>query len=52
MCILKKYINGHLESKRPNFVWAEWVPNTFSSHNLAPKLRFLNSRLVFYLLFW
>ena len=33
-------INGHLESRRLDSVWAEWVPNTFPFCNLAPKSRF------------
>ena len=34
------YINGHLESKRPDFVWAVWVPNIFPFGNLALEYRF------------
>ena len=34
------YINGHLESKRPDFVWAVWVPNIFPFGNLALESRF------------
>ena len=29
------------ESRRPNFVWAEWVPNTFPFRNLVSGFRFL-----------
>ena len=29
------------ESRRPDFVWAEWVPNTFPFRNLASGFRFL-----------
>ena len=29
------------ESKKPDFVWAEWVPNTFPFYNLASEFRFL-----------
>ena len=48
----EKVYNGHLESRKQDSVWAEWVPNTFPFCNLTPELRFLDSRLVFYLLFW
>ena len=34
------YINGHLESRRLDFVWVEWVSNTFLFCNLAPESRF------------
>ena len=27
-----------LESRRPDFVWVEWVLNTFPFYNLAPEL--------------
>ena len=48
---LNGYINDHLESRRPDFVWVEWVPNTFPFRNLAPKSRFLflNNALSFLL---
>ena len=44
-------INYHLEPKRPDFVLAEWVPNTIPFCNLAPKSRFwfVNSALSFLL---
>ena len=29
------------ESRRPNFVWAEWVPNTVPFRNLVSGFRFL-----------
>ena len=29
------YLNGHLKSTRLDFVWAEWVPNTFLFCNLS-----------------
>ena len=48
----EKVYNGHLESRKQDSVWAECVPNTFPFCNLTPELRFLDSRLVFYLLFW
>ena len=34
-----KGVHRTQESKRPNSVWAEWVPNTFPFHNLASKFR-------------
>ena len=37
--IMQKRVYWSLESRRPDSVWAEWVPNTFLFHNLALKLR-------------
>ena len=37
--IMQKNAYWSLESKRPNSVWTELVPNTFPFNNLAPKLR-------------
>ena len=40
MHLLNGYINGYLEYRKPDSVWAEWVPNTFPFYNLAPESRF------------
>ena len=41
------------ESRRPNFVWAEWVPNTLPFSSLASGFRFLVQQIQPYLhLFW
>ena len=37
--IMQKKVYWSLESRRPDFVWAEWVPNTFPFRNLASELR-------------
>ena len=37
---LNGYINGHLESRRSDFVWTKSVPNTFPFYNLALESRF------------
>ena len=37
--IMHKRVYGSLEPRRPNSIWAKWVPNTFLFCNLAPKLR-------------
>ena len=37
---LNGYINGHLESRKSDSFWTEWVPNTFPFYNLAPESRF------------
>ena len=34
-----KMVYWALESRRPDSVWAEWVPNTFPIRNLALELR-------------
>ena len=45
--IIQKGIYQSLESRRPDSVWAEQVPNTFPFRNLAPELKILVSRLLF-----
>jgi len=37
--IMQKRVYWPLESRRPDSIWAEWVPNTFPFCNLAPELR-------------
>ena len=37
--IMQKRVYWSLESRRPDFVWAEWVPNTFPFYNLDPELK-------------
>ena len=37
-----KVVHRSQESKRPDSIWTEWVPNTFPFHNLAFEFRFLD----------
>ena len=48
----EKVYNGHLESRRPDSVWVERVPNTFSFCNChQPKLQgcFLDFTFFFFI---
>ena len=39
---MHKKVHWSQESRRPDFVWAEWVPNTFPFHNLASEFSSLD----------
>ena len=39
-CIKK--VHRSQESKRPDFDWADWVPNTIPFYNLASRFRSLD----------
>ena len=41
---MHKMIHWSQESRRPDSIWMEWMPNTFPFRNLAPDLDYWLSR--------